>query len=377
MRTLVGYLLPEIYILRCFFAFLSFYNIGRGVRWVMRHEIDWEQRSVAVFNAERRLSEVELSPIAEVLARRFVQRWDMYPKQLDNGRYMSVHEPLHVGLLFEHLRGEITLGTYLLDAKSRGRFIVFDADHAPGWRRLQALANALVEQGTIAYLEPSRRGGHLWLFFDKPIPGEDVRSFGTGLLRYFKIDGIELYPKQGVITTGPGSLIRLPFGVHQKSGRRYGFYYPDGMLIAPAVRQQIHVLSSPQVVPGEVLEFFMRYVPPVDTSTLQNANDAPRAVKQVQDTKSPVSERIKAAISVREFVLRYVELSPSGLGLCPFHDDHNPSFSVNDKENYWHCFAGCGGGSVIDFYMMYQRQVEKRNCDFKTAIAELAHILFL
>ena len=75
------------------------------------------------------------------------------------------------------------------------------------------------------------------------------------------------------------------------------------------------------------------------------------------------------AIPVRQFVLRYVELSPKGTGLCPFHDDQVPSLSVNDKENYWHCFA-CGvGGSVIDFWMSYQ------DCDFQTAVSELAEML--
>lgn len=325
--------------------------------------------------SERSLSDVELSPIAEILARRFIQRWDMYPKQLDNGRYVSMHEPLHVDLLFAHLRGEITLGAYLLDAKSRGRFAVLDADDAPGWRRLQALANALMEKGTMGYLEQSRRGGHLWLFFDKLTPGEDIRAFGTGLLSYFGVTDVELYPKQEALTTGPGSLIRLPFGIHRKTGRRYGFCYPDGKPLAPTIREQIYALSAPQVVSNETLEVFMRYVPPVNTSTAHNANAAPRAVEKRQDTKLPVSERIKAAITVREFVLRYVELSPSGLGLCPFHDDHNPSFSVNDKENFWHCFAGCGGGSVIDFYMLYQQRVEKRDCDFKKTLTELANML--
>lgn len=342
----------------------------------MRYEVVWEQGSVRMARAERLLSDVELSPAAGILARKFIQRWDMYPKQLDDGRYVSKHEPLHVDLLFAHLRGEITLGTYLLDGESRGRFVVFDADDAPDWRRLQALANVLVEQKTVSYLEPSRRGGHLWLFFDKLLPGEAIRAFGTGLLSYFKIAGLELYPKQEVLSTGPGSLIRLPFGVHRKSGRRYGFYYPDGTSLAPTIREQIDVLSAPQTVSNDVLEYFMRYVSPVDISRPQNANDAVRAVEKKLNAQLPLSERIKTAITVRQFVLRYVELSPSGLGLCPFHDDHNPSFSVNDKENYWHCFAGCGGGSVIDFYMLYQQRIERRNCDFKVAITELAEILF-
>ena len=32
--------------------------------------------------------------------------------------------------------------------------------------------------------------------------------------------------------------------------------------------------------------------------------------------------------------------------LCPFHDDRRPSFSVNLTNGLWHCFAGCGGGTL-------------------------------
>lgn len=42
---------------------------------------------------------------------------------------------------------------------------------------------------------------------------------------------------------------------------------------------------------------------------------------------------------------------------------------MNDKEDYWHCFAGCGGGSVIDFW------TEWRGCDFGMAVRELAELL--
>jgi DNA primase len=82
-----------------------------------------------------------------------------------------------------------------------------------------------------------------------------------------------------------------------------------------------------------------------------------------------MAERIKSAISVRQFVSQYVELSQSGKGLCPFHDDHDPSFNVNDDENYWYCFACEEGGSIIDFWMRWQ------GCDFVTAINELSDIL--
>jgi len=43
-----------------------------------------------------------------------------------------------------------------------------------------------------------------------------------------------------------------------------------------------------------------------------------------------------------------------------------PSFGVSDTGNYWHCFAGCGGGTVIDLWIKW------RECDLATAITELA-----
>jgi hypothetical protein len=55
----------------------------------------------------------------------------------------------------DHLRGKITLGAYVLDPDSNGRFLVLDADSDPDWRKLQALAGALAEMGDSSYLEGS------------------------------------------------------------------------------------------------------------------------------------------------------------------------------------------------------------------------------
>jgi DNA primase len=57
------------------------------------------------------------------------------------------------------------------------------------------------------------------------------------------------------------------------------------------------------------------------------------------------------------------------MGLCPFHDDRHPNFCINEEGNYWHCFAGRGGGSVIDFWM------KRQGCDFTMAVTELSEML--
>ena len=310
-----------------------------------------------------RIPDVELSRPALVLGQRFVQRWDLYARQLKDGRYICVHESLNVSHLFAHLRGEITLGTYLLDEQSRTRFIVLDADDEGTLGSLGHLANALAREDVPVYLEESKRGGHLWLFFAQKVGGRDARAFGHGLLAAHEIADVELFPKQDQLTSGPGSLIRMPFGVHWRSGRRYGFYTTDGSLLAPTVREQIDALGVPETIPEAAFESYRSFVPPEPALTTEKPSEAPTGT---------VSERIKASVTVLEFVSRYVDLKPTGsgaLGLCPFHDDHHPSFGVNDKGNYWHCFAGCGGGSVIDFWM------KRRECDFTTAVRELAEML--
>ena len=77
-------------------------------------------------------TEFERSPetyaLVESLGHTFIQRKDLYARQLDDGRYLCVRKPLLDKHLLAHLQGEITLGAYVLDPDSRARFAVIDAD---------------------------------------------------------------------------------------------------------------------------------------------------------------------------------------------------------------------------------------------------------
>jgi len=114
---------------------------------------------------ERPLEDLELSRLALALARRFVQRWDLYARQLDDGCYICVHEPLNIFQLIAHLCGETTLGAYLLNRKSQERCAVYDAVDECSLRSLFSLSTALSVEGVPANLEGSRCRGHLGLFF--------------------------------------------------------------------------------------------------------------------------------------------------------------------------------------------------------------------
>jgi hypothetical protein len=317
--------------------------------------------------AKSKLSTAEFDNLAAILGFQFVQRWDLYARQLDDGRYICTHESLQHEHLIAHIEGEITLGMYILNEDSLGRHLVFDADEAPGWRRLKALAEILSTMEIPSYLENSRRGGHLWLFFKALLPGKDIRRFGRGLMLYFGLGGLEMFPKQNRLSDGPGSLIRMPFGIHRKAERRYGFYLINGKPLAPTLREQIRLLDMPQTIPQDKVERFSDYAPVLKRPSSDKSNRS--MATSASGEKISLHEQVKASIPVRDFVSHYVRLSPSGTGLCPFHDDQVDSFSVNDKRNYWNCFACNTGGSVIDFWMNY------RDCDFRTAVTQLADML--
>jgi DNA primase len=74
-------------------------------------------------------------------------------------------------------------------------------------------------------------------------------------------------------------------------------------------------------------------------------------------------------VDVVEVVGRYVQLKKGGanfMGLCPFHNEKSPSFTVSPTKQFYHCF-GCGEhGTAITFLMNYQ------GMSFPDAVEDLA-----
>ena len=67
---------------------------------------------------------------------------------------------------------------------------------------------------------------------------------------------------------------------------------------------------------------------------------------------------IRARASIVEVVSDYVTLKKAGrnhLGLCPFHGEKTPSFTVSEDKGIYHCFGCHAGGSVFNFLMQYDQ----------------------
>lgn len=90
-----------------------------------------------------------------------------------------------------------------------------------------------------------------------------------------------------------------------------------------------------------------------------------------QHIPDDVLQDILNSINIREVIEGYVPLKKSGqnwTGLCPFHADTDPSFSVNESKQIFYCF-GCGqGGNAISFL------TKLKGIKFTEAVQELAKL---
>src|SRR5574344_1470469 len=80
-------------------------------------------------------------------------------------------------------------------------------------------------------------------------------------------------------------------------------------------------------------------------------------------------KELRQAADIVSVISSYLPLTKRGknyFGVCPFHDDTNPSMSVSKDKQIYKCFSCGATGNVITFVMEYE------NVDFKEAVSILA-----
>jgi DNA primase catalytic core len=90
-------------------------------------------------------------------------------------------------------------------------------------------------------------------------------------------------------------------------------------------------------------------------------------------------ERLKAEVAVERLAeARGIVLARKGadlVGLCPFHEDHEPSLVITPAKNLWHCLGACqAGGSVVDWVMRaegvsFRHAVELLQADYQPSVS--------
>jgi hypothetical protein len=186
----------------------------------------------------------------------FAGRENLYARQWANpdGRagYSPVHEPFTPRVALNHLLGNVTVGVYVVRLDNTAGFFAIDLDvtkrglaeartsiaEARRIRELlgaesRRLAVALDSLGVSALVEDSGyKGRHLWVFLAAPEDAAVLRQFGQLFLarcapRAPELQ-LEFFPKQDTAGSGIGNLIKLPLGIHRRTGRWSRLFRPDG-----------------------------------------------------------------------------------------------------------------------------------------------------
>ena len=225
-----------------------------------------EEARTALQVVEARMRELAELPSSEMSAgdgatRRmrvlFAGRENVHARQWidEDGRvgYSPVHEPLADHLLALHLQGTATLGVYPVRADQTVLFGALDIDvrksalttdganpsmTAQLRELVQADARRLARQFDQLHLpvyveESGYKGVHLWLFFAEPVPAAKVKRFLEAVVGRVGPPSPELqwevFPKQEQVAEDQlGNLIKLPLGIHLKTGRRCLFTDLEG-----------------------------------------------------------------------------------------------------------------------------------------------------
>ena len=240
-----------------------------------------------------------------------------------------------------HLEGELTIGLYAINpATQRSKWVAIDADYAGAMEDLLKLQYSLQQDSIEAALEMSKRGGHLWIFMERPALARECRIYiynlalklGMRIKGIGLAEGIEIFPKHDELRDGEfGNAIRGPLGIHRGANRRYWFYGANYDL-----ERQIAYLIRLRKVSEEQLRSFI----------------AGKAMPPEFERKRPAPDQSFVRGSLHEFCIlehvskvrkvgrNYVTQCPSCAEAGQDRSGDNLAISIEDPRKYI-CWAGC------------------------------------
>ncbi len=249
--------------------------------------------------------------------------------------------------LQRHLDGHTTIALYAINPSSQcSKWVAIDADYKAALEDLLKLNYYLGRDHVYGALEKSRRGGHLWLFFETPQPARSCRIYVYDLALRLGVpvkssglpEGIEIFPKHDRLRAGEfGNAIRAPLGIHRAAGRRYWFYGADYNL----AEQMAYLKRLPKVSSNQLQKLIVGKALPPPLAGRDIAEDPaiPRpAVKGGREFR--ILEHIDTKL--RKAGRNYVTRCPSCAQAGHDRSGDNLAISIEEPLKYL-CWAGCTG----------------------------------
>ena len=164
-------------------------------------------------------------------------------------------------VIASHLRGEATIGIYPLLRGDACTLLACDFDKGTWVLDALAYLDACHAHGVPAALERSRsgNGGHVWIFFEAPVPASEARALGAALLREAMAARAEMdlssydrfFPSQDFLPkAGFGSLIALP--MQGRNARAGNTVFLDPTTLEPYEDQWAFLSSVARLTPDAV-----------------------------------------------------------------------------------------------------------------------------
>ena len=261
------------------------------------------------------------------------------PKAYVKGRELG----LTAATIRRHLEGELTIGLYAINpATQRSKWVAIDADYARAMEDLLKLQYFLREDKVEAALEMSKRGGHLWIFMERPALARECRIYiyklalrlGVRIKGADLAEGIEIFPKQDELRKGEfGNAIRGPLGIHRGANRRFWFYGADYDL-----EKQISYLNRLRKVSEEQIRTFIagKTMPP-EFDRQRSSADQSAPFVHASGREFRILDHVG---KVRKVGRNYVAQCPSCAEAGQDRSGDNLAISIEDPRKYL-CWAGC------------------------------------
>ena len=282
---------------------------------------------------ERMTSDPEALQIATVYIATFAPRTDAYAAHGGSG-WIAVHADLTpevvISAFTQGRPGSIS--AYMLAADSTSHVVALDVDLDDGFDLACRVQRVMAVAGVPAYVEPSRRGAHLWCVLAARLPGIVLRH----ALRTFLSEAgmtpspkIELRPAQDRLGSPDalGSALRMPTMPHPLTGQRYPLHDPDGVSLGLKLAPML--LAVDLASEALIVAAAERWSEPAIASVRGPVRG---------HLESPIAA-FNAAVGVSSVLAREwgVENAVPGRSIrCPAHDDRSPSLSIaRDDSRAW------------------------------------------